>query len=410
MDINLANNGGIYIIFNILDCKAYVGQAKKFNNRSHISVLEEKKDNNNLQSDYDNEEKDLDFIYLAVKDCGFSPQKRTLNIYEKMYMTLMESLGFELYNKNIKKENRTLQKLGLTEDEFEKAKCEFEELFCRYFNTTPTELTKPDSTGRNDALEYYEILRLGSNKDKDKDKDIFILGKRRINEIIGTEKVDSSSINMDGMFISKAGNYIGEGLDQILYKKIDQIRKNGYCLWAFAQNAVNLETVYNCCKERAEKNLDTYVFFSFTPSSSYAHSDVYEYSFLNKNSIKIIKQLEKEQLKLLNLSQNYENFPESIKCTAASTTSTKAFVIQKFFMTDNILDKESLDKNYMAVGRYRDYDLNSSIQRSTYYIRNHNNSTDFNKSELFKEPQHRSICFVGKLMAPYVVSLKREDS
>ena len=55
---DMANRSGIYVIVNIMDCKAYVGQARNFSKRSHIAELAQGTDNDRLQKAYDDQEKD----------------------------------------------------------------------------------------------------------------------------------------------------------------------------------------------------------------------------------------------------------------------------------------------------------------------------------------------------------------
>lgn len=106
---NLSTHNGIYIFLNVLECKVYVGQAKKFNKRDHFKILEDGKDNKNLQNDYN---KGKEFIYFVVADSETDSKKETLDLYEKLFMTLFEDLGYNLYNTNIARTNRTIEGLA----------------------------------------------------------------------------------------------------------------------------------------------------------------------------------------------------------------------------------------------------------------------------------------------------------
>ena len=92
---NLLSYGGIYVILNIRDFKAYVGQARNFNNRDH-NELKNGLDNPDLQSDYDNPDIDLVYMILWYDDNwddehSFSKREQEdLDRHEKFYMTLME--------------------------------------------------------------------------------------------------------------------------------------------------------------------------------------------------------------------------------------------------------------------------------------------------------------------------------
>lgn len=62
--MNLSNCSGIYLILNIIDWKAYVGQTvNSFNNRDHIYELEKGKDSTDFQRDYD---EGTEFVYMIA--------------------------------------------------------------------------------------------------------------------------------------------------------------------------------------------------------------------------------------------------------------------------------------------------------------------------------------------------------
>ena len=88
---------GIYMILNLVDCKVYVGQAKNFNKRNHFNQLISNRDNSRLQSDYNDKEKSIEFIYFIIdENRGLEEPKEIkqwLDKYEKVYMTLMEDFG-----------------------------------------------------------------------------------------------------------------------------------------------------------------------------------------------------------------------------------------------------------------------------------------------------------------------------
>ena len=74
---------------------------------------------------------------------------------------------------------------------------------------------------------------------------------------------------MDEFFFHKVGNYLNEGIDQIIYDKSQSIQDNKYkykyCLWGFAANAVNAETAFTVEKGQSIIQIHMCCFLS-TPS------------------------------------------------------------------------------------------------------------------------------------------------
>lgn len=100
---NISNYGGIYVILNVLECKVYVGQSMKLNDRDHISELQNRIDNNiKLQNDYNDLKKE--FVYFIVVSYQETIEKMRLNAYEQLYIKIFEDLGFFVYN-SVKKKN-----------------------------------------------------------------------------------------------------------------------------------------------------------------------------------------------------------------------------------------------------------------------------------------------------------------
>ncbi len=398
--------GGIYIIVNVLDAKAYVGQAKSFTKRDHISNLIEGTDNKQLQEDYEDMQKDREFVYFMIGDAGEDPNKKMLDPYEKLFMTLTEDEGFCLYNCNIQREDREYNKLGLSEDEITKAKQELDNEFYTRFKMTPTQIVESET--RQDALENYAKQRLNGVKFK---WDRFIFNRKRISGILGEQTKSISVLDISEVHLSKAGGYIGEGIDQILFKKINNIKNNNYCLWAFANNAISEEQVRICCKKRALEGKDTYVIFSYTPSSLYADDVPYEYQMIKKGTVKGIS---KKELSLQDLGceKNIKGryiLPQDVVCTGASSTSVNAFVIETLSMLEENIEVSFWENNYKAINADGNcYDVkDGGFSRSTWLLRKGTHSdavmiTNDNKS-------NRRICIAAKLKEPYIIKLERLD-
>lgn len=207
--MNLSNCSGIYLILNIIDWKAYVGQTVNFNNRDHIYELEKGKDRTAFQRDYD---EGTEFVYMiAYYDPDKEIKGATLDTYEQMYMTLMENFGFSLYNEQHNKtdqarENRSISNLGIDEDFYLDAKKEFNKDFKERFGISPVELSESSNSRRKEALEYYAKERLKLEKFAG---DRFLFNRQRIQSLFNNNSRSIRSLDIDEMFISKAGNYLG---------------------------------------------------------------------------------------------------------------------------------------------------------------------------------------------------------
>lgn len=405
--MNLSNCSGIYLILNIIDWKAYVGQTVNFNNRDHIYELEKGKDRTAFQRDYD---EGTEFVYMiAYYDPDKEIKGATLDTYEQMYMTLMENFGFSLYNEQHNKtdqarENRSISNLGIDEDFYLDAKKEFNKDFKERFGISPVELSESSNSRRKEALEYYAKERLKLEKFAG---DRFLFNRQRIQSLFNNNSRSIRSLDINEMFISKAGNYLGEGIDQIVNYELTSINKNNYCLWTFAYNAVSHEVVKKRCVERQQMNKDIYVLFEYTPSNVYASSEQKQFGCLKKENA---KELTDDELDFLSFERGKNGdlyVPADIDCTATATQSTSAFVIQELFLLDEVFDSNSFNDYYQAIRRNNELqDISKGgFQRCTHYIKR---SKDFKLDDVLEKSVRRKFCFVGKLAAPYILLLNNK--
>lgn len=405
--MNLSNCSGIYLILNIIDWKAYVGQTVNFNNRDHIYELEKGKDRTAFQRDYD---EGTEFVYMiAYYDPDKEIKGATLDTYEQMYMTLMENFGFSLYNEQHNKtdqarENRSISNLGIDEDFYLDAKKEFNKDFKERFGISPVELSESSNSRRKEALEYYAKERLKLEKFAG---DRFLFNRQRIQSLFNNNSRSIRSLDINEMFISKAGNYLGEGIDQIVNYELTSINKNNYCLWTFAYNAVSHEVVKKRCVERQQMNKDIYVLFEYTPSNVYASSEQKQFGCLKKENA---KELTDDELDFLSFERGKNGdlyVPADIDCTATATQSTSAFVIQELFLLDEVFDSNSFNDYYQAIRRNNELqDISKGgFQRCTHYIKR---SKDFKLDDILEKSVRRKFCFVGKLAAPYILLLNNK--
>ena len=411
---NLSKKSGIYAIVNIMDSKVYVGQAKEFNNRDHFLQLKKGNDTKRLQADYDRE-KELVYFVLGNLNQETEWNDTDLDSFEKMYMTIFEDLQFELYNCNIQRKDREIESLeDFVKEQYHSAIESLNNDFFMRFGKKAKDVPKLTEEEKKKMLEKYARNRLEHQVET---SDRFFFNRNRIEKIINNpmplKKLES--LNLDEFFFHKVGNYLNEGIDQIIYDRNQIIKDNKdnkdnkkYCLWAFAANAVNAETMRSLCRERAKHHTDTYVLFSITPSSKYASSKSHKQSVLKGKDWKDLATDEIAFLNLQEVGKKDYKVPNAVACTAKSSTSANAFVIQEISLIDGDIEKSKLAENYLAVNKSGNlYQHTKRKVCSTFYMRSNKKLHD-NKA-LFETPDNKSFCFLGKLAAPYVIKLTGQE-
>lgn len=399
---------GIYMILNLVDCKVYVGQAKNFNKRNHFNQLISNRDNSRLQSDYNDKEKSIEFIYFIIdENRGLEEPKEIkqwLDKYEKVYMTLMEDLGFFLYNINIKRESRELDKL-ITDKEKYEVKDILEDEFRSRFGKTAEELAEADCKTRQEALEYYIKRRTNNKTDGILAMDHLFLNKKRVAKILGNKEVSLFSLDIDELFISTAGDYIGEGLDQILNYEVNSIHTYGYCLWTFAFNAVATEKIRECCRQRNKQGKDVYVLFAISFDPTFKVKEAKTFDCLTAENGKKLMPEELSSLKFEQRDDGNYYVPKEIDCTAAGKKNANAFVIKEFYLVRENLNLPELKKKYYIVRKHELQETpETDYSRSTRYYRRRDNINIKENSIYNGESQH-VFFFLGKLAAPYIIRL-----
>lgn len=399
------NHGEIYTILNIVEWKAYVGQSCQFNRRDHAYELEKGIDSFDLQLDYQNSQRE--FVYMVLYS-DYIQDYEELNRYERFYMSLLEKFKFNLYNQQCNnsvqaRENREVDNLKISAEFCSDAQDRFLDDFVKRFGIEPQVVFNAGRDGRQEALNTYVSKRLGSQTFIG---DRFIFNRRRIQEIV-TKKIgkDSPPLDLDEVFISKFGNYLGEGVDQILNYECETQKRRKYCLWTFAANAVSYETVKKHCEKRQKEHLETYVLFEYTASTVYACAEAKRFSKLRKKNA---SKLTNAEMKFLTFNRGkYGHFyvPDDIDCTATGKSSVNAFVISDFYLLDDVYNMNEIKKRYKAVCKDGLKDIDKiGYQRSTYFMSS--NQTGVRLSDITKEASTRNFCLIGKLAAPYIVPLE----
>lgn len=413
---NISNYGGIYVILNVLECKVYVGQSMKLNDRDHISELQNRIDNNiKLQNDYNDLKKE--FVYFIVVSYQETIEKMRLNAYEQLYIKIFEDLGFFVYNSVKKKELPEMIKC-----EYDRGMRELTADFVNHFGIEPEKMLQSTYSDRKGYLEYYVQMRWNPRDEEQKKiicSDRFFFNKKRLEKIFSDSRISKKhhisiyDIDFENIFFSKAGNYIGEGLDQILHYEIATTNEVGYCLWTFGGNAIAracVSKIVEKCRNRSRNGKDTYVLFKYTSSSEYASGDACKFDMFPKKNAKHLTLEEKCFLNFDNGKYGRTYVPQIVNCTAAyseNTKSAKAFVISEFLLLDEWIKDEDLSK-FQAIKEDGFADPNKNgLQRNTHFLVS---QKDKRKDilESFNGPEGRSFCFIGKLAAPYLIELERE--
>lgn len=471
----------------------YVGQAKDFSKRTHLESLASGKDSSKrLQQCFDKLEENgrdelvfFPIVYVdlteALKSDGKLDNKRARQIldpYEKLCMKWMNEHGYNLYNiqswgtldcamkddcdiSDSEIKNYEDELLPAVEKDPERLRImiqcrrSLEKQFVVRFGKGPAELAQMSRGERKKSLEQYVKIRLNyaDNRTKCwKQKDVEELKKgwepykldrfvfsedwlRKncfINKETNNPGQDFFSVSdKNKLFFSKAGNYISEGVDQIVRYESRTIANHGFCLWSFATNAIAKSIVQELREAAASDDEELYVIFSLTYSESYSSKQEYSHRLLNKEDVKALDSLflgegsTKEVVR-----KEYEAFrnklepngdalriPIYMDSTAAGENSCKAFVISNLYPLKDAFTVDSLVGNYEALKeRVRNmngeiettYDMRTFSQRGTFCLRKREGATA-KLSDCTEENSRRTVSFLAKLQAPYVVELCRES-
>ena len=183
---NISNYGGIYVILNVLECKVYVGQSMKLNDRDHISELQNRIDNNiKLQNDYNDLKKE--FVYFIVVSYQETIEKMRLNAYEQLYIKIFEDLGFFVYNSVKKKELPEMIKC-----EYDRGMRELTADFVNHFGIEPEKMLQSTYSDRKGYLEYYVQMRWNPRDEEQKKiicSDRFFFNKKRLEKIFSDSRI-----------------------------------------------------------------------------------------------------------------------------------------------------------------------------------------------------------------------------
>ena len=109
--------------------------------------------------------------------------------------------------------------------------------------------------------------------------------------------------------------------------------------------------------------------FSITPWSRYASSKPHKQSVLKG---KDCKDLATDEIAFLNLQEAGKKdytVPDAVECTAKSSTSANAFVIQKISLIDGDIEKSKLAEYYLAVKESGNLYPHTTRRSSTFYMR-----------------------------------------
>ena len=168
-------NNGIYMIFNILEKKVYVGLAENMLSRTddHFRAIcrnSVRDDNKNLIG-----EKNKNFIHFAIYQDDKTVDDEVLRNIESLYIVIMrDCFGFGLYNddkRNIKLEEITLENI---EDEKEKRSKALNAKFKKY---TSIELDEIKDTVKEELNYKWEIIKETFLKNNTEEKRRFSLTK-----------------------------------------------------------------------------------------------------------------------------------------------------------------------------------------------------------------------------------------
>jgi hypothetical protein len=97
-EIPETTSGGIYMLYNVSGCKAYIGETRNFQQRARMhkySLESHSHASKKIQEDFD---KGDEFAFVLLEDMGRDCSVEELVIREKQYMLAFHNKYLELYN------------------------------------------------------------------------------------------------------------------------------------------------------------------------------------------------------------------------------------------------------------------------------------------------------------------------
>lgn len=395
---------------------AYVGKADNFSKRldSHLAEMEDA-----LKKRGSDENINLLKHFIEGHELVFIPAIKLsvpdLETYERFCMDLMEEYGFTLDNINRGEYN-------LSEEVKEECRAELEEGFQLRFETSPGLMAKASLEERKEMLEKYAGKRLESFEQKENTfaGDRFIFSRAYFKNKLGEKSLAEIDLG-DQFFFSKAGNYIGDGLDQIIDYESRAIAKHGYCLWTFAGNAIARETIHRVYKQWAKEDKGVYAILTMTFSQDASDGQKTRYPVLKKDEANIIKKAFEGKTEAffgeMDEVQNGYLVADDIDVTAKGAkkkrnTTCEAFVIEQLYLLDRTYNPKQVADFYGAVqgddtfyAHRIDY---IGTKRSSFFMRRKESAVgEFWKAGI--EDGSNRMSFLAKLAPPYVVVLSDED-
>lgn len=216
----------------------------------------------------------------------------------------------------------------------------------------------------------------------------------------------------------KVGNYVGDGLDQIIGYETQAIAKHGYSLWTFAHNAIARKTIYRAQKKWAKQDKGVYAILTMTFSPEASEGRKTRYPVLEKGAANKIKKAFEGKtdafFEELEEVQNGYRVRDDIDVTAKGDEPTcEALVIEQLYLLDRTYPPKVVAAYYDAVRGddtlyIKGIDSKNNRRTSFFMRRKESAAGEFWKAGT--EDGSRRMSFLAKLAPPYVVVLSRDDS
>lgn len=403
----------IYIVLHEGDNRAYIGKTKNLVGRTHFTdLIKGTSSSGALQDLYNQTDRELLFFPLISDeydkdDAKYdnSKNREELNLQERFCINHFKDLGFKLLNKQIpKKEN-----IKIDEEKKQEYIYEVDKAFLNRFKLSVSEYVEADAGKREQVFKDYKDLRTKEHKDNSEHfkYDLLFMYKESFDSLIKNgERKTITSLPIEKVIYSKVGEYIGDGIDQIIDYEQNVIEQFGYALWTFSNTALSKEMV----REEMQGE-ELYVLFDYTSSLAYAVGEAVKHDVVNSSDKE-----NAEVMEALNLSTNSNDsvvkLHEDINCTAYGNKSCLAFVIEEFYPLDETIDKDWIKENFDCLvldktnppkGWVSDVGFNAH-SKNTYFLKQKRNAKIDNIPNPSENKKGR-FSFVGKLKYPYVIRL-----
>ena len=455
------NKGEVYSFINIIEKKVYVGEtgngeSREWTHAKCIFGLESSGSNNNLIDE--NQENSYCLLYLYSFQDKESDERFWIAM-ETIYMYLFVKHGFRLYNSNkgtgrdnvgatrkflldnISEQELYQNVLSFLKDYTVSAEYE-DERTGQEFSVTNWEefLVVAEKVFLNDITNIFgeNIFELENDKKRcdfwnrflsqsrsdenfivleemKNPKDFFVFNKEKLKSISQDRNLEEISVkelveqnHLDRIIYSKAGDYLGETIYEILSNKFADLQEKynpfeqkeadkGMCFWSVAGDQQDwLRSILS-----SDKKEDVYILLFYTGSKNLSAKTADEF---NAVSFSLKRKRDKKY-----------PYPTEFVPELVSNRNNMAFLISDFYYPKEEISTEIIEGAYTAIYEQvysdsRPIHISEGVKQKTFYVgelQNGDREILINQLKTANCDRNNTRMILAKLQYPYVVALHK---